>query len=42
MSRGGDVEVAGENHVFNLSFPKGENALSFLKKLATFINKNVL
>ncbi|CDO97159.1 unnamed protein product [Coffea canephora] len=38
---GGDVEVvevAGENHVFNLFFPKGENALSLLKKLAAFIN----
>ncbi|CDP18391.1 unnamed protein product [Coffea canephora] len=36
------VEVAGEDHVFNLFFPKGENALSLLKKLASFINGNGL
>ena len=36
----GDVEVIGEDHVFNLFFPKEENALSLLKKLASFINGN--
>lgn len=42
---GGDVEVvevAGKYHVFNLFFPKGEKALLLLKKLAAFINKNVV
>ncbi|KAL3538890.1 hypothetical protein ACH5RR_002256 [Cinchona calisaya] len=34
------VEVVGEDHVFNLFFPRGDNALSLLKKLASFINQN--
>lgn len=34
------VEFEGEFHVFNLSSPKCENALSMLKTLASFLNRS--
>ncbi|XP_027105920.1 probable carboxylesterase 7 [Coffea arabica] len=34
------VEVEGEEHVFNLSSPRGANSLSMIKDLARFLNRN--
>ncbi|CAI9104361.1 OLC1v1003017C1 [Oldenlandia corymbosa var. corymbosa] len=33
------VEVEGEQHVFNLFFPRAEKSVSLVKKLASFINR---
>ncbi|KAL8060548.1 hypothetical protein ABFX02_02G032000 [Erythranthe guttata] len=32
------VEVEGEDHIFSVLFPKSENSMAMLKKLASFIN----
>ncbi|KAH6818945.1 hypothetical protein C2S51_002548 [Perilla frutescens var. frutescens] len=34
------VEIAGEEHVFSVFFPDGENGMAMFKNLASFINHN--